>query len=138
MTIKISYSPLKKYVVYKTIKYSTTDELARRTVIEGNPMSHPYLKWIDGLAYRLTYPASAFLSENLVEQFIDGIVWVEIEYAEMPKIDPAAPVIRLKLENTSIPVLDNSNDVNETELITWLKNKTAPKKKVVKKKADGK
>ena len=56
----------------------------------------------------------------------------------MPKIDPAAPVIRLKLENTSIPVLDNSNDDNETELITWLKNKTAPKKKVVKKKADGK
>ena len=121
MPIKVSYKPLKEYVVYKIIKYSSTDELARRTVIEGNPMSHPYLKWINGIAYRLNYPASAFLSENLVEQFLDGIVWVEIEYAEMAKINPSAPEIRLKLENTGIPVLDNSDDVNETELITWLK-----------------
>lgn len=125
MTIKVNYKPLKEYVVYKIIKYSSTDELARRTVIEGNPMSHPYLKWIDGIAYRLTYPTSAFLSENLVEQFLDGIVWVEIEYTEMPKLDPTSPEIRLKLENTGIPVLDNSNDESETELITWLKNKTA-------------
>ena len=109
MPIKVSYKPLKEYVVYKIIKYSSTYELARRTVIEGNPMSHPY------------YLASAFLSENLVEQFLDGIVWVEIEYAEMAKINPSAPEIRLKLENTGIPVLDNSDDVNETELITWLK-----------------
>ena len=72
MPIKVSYKPLKEYVVYKIIKYSSTDELARRTVIEGNPMSHPYLKWINGIAYRLNYPASAFLSELGLKRMVNN------------------------------------------------------------------
>ena len=118
--MKISYKPLKEYVVYNLIKHDSPDNLARRTAIESHSMSSPSVKWIDGIVYKLTYPAQEFLSDNFAEQFFEGVLWIEVEFAEMTNF---TTTINSQQENIVVPVVDNSNDNNEKALINWLKTR---------------
>ena len=117
--MKISSKPLKEYIIYNMIKHNSPSDLARRTTIESSSMSSPYVKWINGIVYKITYPASALLSDSFTEQFFDGILWIEIEYAEMPTF---TSTINSPQENIVVPVINNSSDSNEKALITWIKD----------------
>ena len=118
--MKISYKPLKEYVVYNLIKHDSPDNLARRTAIQSHSMASPYVKWIDGIVYRIQNLTFSGIDDQLSEQFIDkGILWVDIEYANMSSF---TSTITSPQENIVVPVIDNSNDSNEKALIAWIKD----------------
>ena len=58
--------------------------------------------------------------QEVILLFIDkGILWVDIEYADMPNF---TPTITSPQENIVVPVIDNSIDSNEKALIAWIKD----------------
>ncbi|MBM3897589.1 MAG: hypothetical protein FJ358_03580 [Thaumarchaeota archaeon] len=116
--VQITSRPLKEFIVYKHLKFRGVGELARRAVIEGSPMQPAHLKWINGIIYRTIYPAASVMSETLAKEFTDGKIWVEVEYADMPQFKGT---VNTSEENVIVPVVDNSIDREERELIEWLK-----------------
>jgi len=119
--VQITSRPLKEFIVYRHIKFRNAGELARRAVIEGSPMQPAHLKWISGILYRTIYPAASVMSETLAKEFADGRIWVEVEYADMPQF---RSTVNTSEENVMVPVVDNSMDKEERELIEWLKKLT--------------
>ena len=119
--VQITSRPLKEFIVYRHIKFRNAGELARRAVIEGSPMQLAHLKWISGILYRTIYPAASVMSETLAKEFADGRIWVEVEYADMPQFKST---VNTSEENVMVPVVDNSMDKEERELIEWLKKLT--------------
>ena len=118
--MKISSRPVKEYIISSLIKHDSPDNQARRTAIQSHSMTSPYVKWIDGLVYRLLNLTFGGVDERLTEQFVDnGIIWVDIEYAEMPTF---TSTINSPQENIVVPVINNSSDSNEKALITWIKD----------------
>jgi len=116
--VQITSRPIKEFVVYRHLKFRNVGELARRAVIEGSPMQPAHLKWINGVLYRTIYPAASIMSETLAKEFTDGKIWVEVEYADMPQFKGT---VNTSEENVIVPVVDNSIDREERELIEWLK-----------------
>jgi len=114
--VQITSRPLKEFIVYRHIKFRNAGELARRAVIEGSPMQPAHLKWISGILYRTIYPAASVMSETLAKEFADGRIWVEVEYADMPQF---RSTVNTSEENVMVPVVDNSMDKEERELIEW-------------------
>ena len=83
--MKISSKQIQEYVISSLIKHDSPDNLARRTAIQSHSMASPYVKWIDGIVYRIQNLTFSGIDDQLSEQFIDkGILWVDIEYANMP------------------------------------------------------
>jgi len=119
--VQITSRPIKEFIVYRHIKFRNAGELARRAVIEGSPMQPAHLKWISGILYRTIYPAASVMSETLAKEFADGRIWVEVEYADMPQF---RSTVNTSEENVMVPVVDNSMDKEERELIEWLKKLT--------------
>ena len=119
--VQITSRPIKEFIVYRHIKFRNAGELARRAVIEGSPMQPAHLKWISGILYRTIYPAASVMSETLAKEFADGRIWVEVEYADMPQFKST---VNTSEENVIVPVVDNSMDREERELIEWLKKLT--------------
>ncbi|MCS4538811.1 MAG: hypothetical protein HYY67_08145 [Thaumarchaeota archaeon] len=119
--VQITSRPIKEFIVYRHIKFRNAGELARRAVIEGSPMQPAHLKWISGILYRTIYPAASVMSETLAKEFADGRIWVEVEYADMPQFKST---VNTSEENVMVPVVDNSMDKEERELIEWLKKLT--------------
>ena len=118
--MKISSRPVKEYIISSLIKHDSPDNLARRTAIQSHSMTSPYVKWIDGVVYRILNLTFGGVDERLTEQFVDnGIIWVDIEYAEMPTF---TSTINSPQENIVVPVINNSSDSNEKALITWIKD----------------
>lgn len=116
--VQITFKPIKEFVVYRTTKFRNAGELARRAVIEGSPMQPAHLKWVNGIVYRTIYPAASLMSETLAKEFTEGKVWVEVEYADMALFKG---IVNTTEENVMVPVVDNSIDKDETELVDWLK-----------------
>ena len=116
--VQITSKPLKEFIVYRHLKFRNAGELARRAVIEGSPMQPAHLKWISGTVYRTIYPAASVMSETLAKEFADGRIWVEVEYADMPQFKIT---VTSSEENVVVPVIDNSIDKEERELVEWLK-----------------
>ncbi|HEY4673377.1 MAG TPA: hypothetical protein VIH03_04350 [Nitrososphaerales archaeon] len=119
--VQITSRPIKEFIVYRHIKFRNAGELARRAVIEGSPMQPAHLKWVSGILYRTIYPAASVMSETLAKEFADGRIWVEVEYADMPQF---RSTVNTSEENVIVPVVDNSMDREERELIEWLKKLT--------------
>jgi len=119
--VQITSRPIKEFIVYRHIKFRNAGELARRAVIEGSPMQPAHLKWVSGILYRTIYPAASVMSETLAKEFADGRIWVEVEYADMPQF---RSTVNTSEENVMVPVVDNSMDKEERELIEWLKKLT--------------
>jgi len=119
--VQITSRPIKEFIVYRHIKFRNAGELARRAVIEGSPMQPAHLKWVSGILYRTIYPAASVMSETLAKEFADGRIWVEVEYADMPQFKST---VNTSEENVIVPVVDNSMDREERELIEWLKKLT--------------
>ena len=119
--VQITSRPIKEFIVYRHIKFRNAGELARRAVIEGSPMQPAHLKWISGILYRTIYPAASVMSETLAKEFADGRIWVEVEYADMAQF---RGTVNTSEENVMVPVVDNSMDKEERELIEWLKKLT--------------
>jgi len=119
--VQITSRPIKEFIVYRHIKFRNAGELARRAVIEGSPMQPAHLKWVSGILYRTIYPAASVMSETLAKEFADGRIWVEVEYADMPQFKST---VNTSEENVMVPVVDNSMDKEERELIEWLKKLT--------------
>ena len=118
--MKVSSKQVEEYVISSLIKHDSPDNLARRTAIQSHSMASPYVKWIDGIVYRIQNLTFSGIDDKLSEQFIDkGILWVDIEYADMPNF---TPTITSPLENIVVPVIDNSIDSNEKALIAWIKD----------------
>ena len=120
--VQITSRPIKEFIVYRHVKFRNAGELARRAVIEGSPMQPAHLKWTSGIVYRTIYPAASVMSETLAKEFAEGKIWVEVEYADMPQF---RGTVNTSEENVIVPVVDNSMDKEERELIEWLK-KLAP------------
>ena len=116
--VQITFKPMKEFVIYRHIRFRNAGELARRAVIEGSPMQPAHLKWINGVVYRTIYPAAFLMSETLAKEFTEGRVWLEVEYADMPQFKGT---VNTTEENIIVPVVDNSIDRDEYELIAWLK-----------------
>jgi len=119
--VQIISKPIKEFIVYRHIKFRNAGELARRAVIEGSPMQPAHLKWVGGIVYRTIYPAASVMSETLAKEFADGRIWVEVEYADMAQF---RGTVNTSEENVMVPVVDNSMDKEERELIEWLKKLT--------------
>ena len=118
--LKISSKQIQEYVISSLIKHDSPDNLARRTAIQSHSMASPYVKWIDGIVYRIQNLTFSGIDDQLSEQFIDkGILWVDIEYANMSSF---TSTITSPQENIVVPVIDNSNDSNEKALIAWIKD----------------
>ena len=117
--VQITHRPIKEFIVYKQMKYDSPNSLARKAMIESSPVATPYLKWINGIIYRLGYPTSISLSETSVKEFLAGKIWVEVEFAEMVEF---SPTINSEGENVAVPIVDASNDENEADLVDWIKN----------------
>ena len=118
--MKISSKQVQEYVISSLIKHDSPDNLARRTAIQSHSMASPYEKWIDGIVYRIQNLTFSGIDDQLSEQFIDkGILWVDIEYANMPSF---TPTITSPQENIVVPVIDNRSDSNEKALIAWIKD----------------
>ena len=118
--MKISSKHVQEYVISNLIKHDSPDNLARRTAIQSHSMASPYVKWIDGVVYRIQNLTFSGIDDQLSEQFIDkGILWVDIEYAEMPIF---TSTITSPQENIVVPVIDNTSDSNEKALIAWIKD----------------
>ncbi len=121
--VQIISRPIKEFVVYRYIKFRSAGELARRAVIEGSPMQPAHLKWINGIVYRTIYPAASLMSETLAKEFLDGKIWVEVEFADMPQFKGT---VNSAEENVLLPIVDNSIDRDEYTLIEWLKKQPPP------------
>lgn len=116
--VQITSKPIKEFIIYRYTKFRNANELARRAVIEGSPMQPVHLKWIGGIVYRTIYPAASLMSEALAKEFLDGRIWVEVEYADMPQFKGT---VNTAEENVTVPVVDNSIDREEFALVDWLK-----------------
>jgi len=116
--VQIISKPLKEFIVYRHIRFRNAGELARRAVIEAGPMQPAHLKWISGIVYRTIYPAASVMSETFAKEFADGKIWVEVEYADMSQFKIT---VNTSEENVIVPVIDNSIDKEERELVDWLK-----------------
>ncbi len=123
--VQVSHRPIKEFVVTKFTRYPSPGELARRAIVESSPMAPAHLRWLNGVAYKLTYPAASVISDTFVKEFLDGRVWVQVEYANMPKF---TPTIHSEGENVIVPMLDFSGDEDEAVLIGWLKSQAQPSK----------
>ena len=119
--VQITSRPIKEFIIYRHMKFRNAGELARRAVIEGSPMQPAHLKWISGILYRTIYPAASVMSETLAKEFADGRIWVEVEYADLSQFKS---IVNTSEENVMVPVVDNSIDKEERELIEWLKKLT--------------
>ena len=119
--VQITSRPIKEFIVYRHVKFRNAGELARRAVIEGSPMQPAHLKWTSGIVYRTIYPAASVMSETLAKEFADGRIWVEVEYADLSQFKS---IVNTSEENVMVPVVDNSIDKEERELIEWLKKLT--------------
>ncbi len=117
--VQVSYRPIKEFIVTKFTRYPSPGALARRAIVESGPMSPAHIRWLNGVAYKLTYPAASVISDTFVKEFLDGRVWVQIEYAKMPQF---ASTIHSEGENVVVPVLDFSGDGDEAVLVGWLKS----------------
>jgi len=117
--VRVSHRPIKEFVVTKFTRYPSPGALARRAIVESGPMSPAHVSWLNGVAYKLTYPAASVISETFVKEFLDGRVWVQVEYAYMPQF---TPTINSEGENVVVPVLDFSGDDEEAVLVGWLKS----------------
>jgi len=121
--VQVSHRPIKEFVVTKFTQYPSPGELGRRAIVESAPMSPAHLRWLNGIIYKLTYPAASVISDTFVKEFLDGRVWVQVEYASLPNF---TPTIHSEGENVIVPVLDFSGDEDEAVLIGWLKGQKQP------------
>lgn len=63
------------------------------------------------------------MSETLAKEFLDGKIWVEVEFADMPQFKGT---VNSAEENVLLPIVDNSIDRDEYTLIEWLKKQPPP------------
>ena len=65
--MKISSRPVKEYIISSLIKHNSPDNLARRTAIQSHSMTSPYVKWIDGIVYRIQNLTFSGIDDKLSE-----------------------------------------------------------------------
>jgi hypothetical protein len=116
--VEISHRPLKEIVVYEAVKRRNAEELARLIVAESGPMQSQSIRWADGIAFRVSMPPIFLSSETLAKEFLDGKIFVSIDYAPMPVYKVT---INSAEEKVLLPVIDDSVDPNSKELVAWIK-----------------
>ena len=112
--VKITHKSINEYIVYKCTKFNSPDDLARNTIIDSGPMSPPYLKWINGIVYRVHSPGISLMTDLFTKDFMDGKLWIEVEFATMKEFKTSIKSIEA---NVVIPVINCSNDSNDTSLV---------------------
>lgn len=112
--IEIEIRPVKKIVIFETLKLSIDELLKRVRLLAGTGQLVP-LQWAEGILFL----ASPFHPECdvIVEEAMRGSMYLgTVMFAEMPKYEPTR-----KVGGIEIPVMDQSPSPVFRQVAQWLK-----------------
>ena len=118
--IEVVYRPIKQLVVYECIKYDRPDELARAVSMEAGTIKAPYLKWADGIVFRVSSLGHMLSSDVFAKEFMEGRFHVSVEYAHLPEFTPR---IQTSEERVIVAIIDDSNNELSLSLARWIKER---------------
>jgi len=114
--IEIEFRPIKKIVIFETIKLSEEELFQRLRLLAMSGQPHP-LNWAEGLLF-LTIPFY-IECDSVFQEIKKGIrFWSTVMYTPMPKYKPLH-----KIGGIEIPIIDQTPSQQFRRIAQELKNR---------------